>query len=175
MLKISTLEELIDCFEDTDCAKQIGVLKNLDIPIEEFRKHAVWKKDCYIRVCIARRDEFEFILLCWDKGAKTPIHDHNGQDCWVYQVEGSAVETRFDVEDTEFSNPEEINLEEGKLTYMHDRMGFHSIENRSNSKAMTLHIYANPIDECKVFNEEANCFETKEMQYDAVLEEISFK
>ena len=41
----------------------------------------------------------------------------------------------------------------------------HSIENISTQRAMTLHIYASPIDECKVYNDEKDCFEMKEMSY----------
>ncbi|KRO66753.1 MAG: hypothetical protein ABR84_00460 [Cryomorphaceae bacterium BACL21 MAG-121220-bin10] len=33
---------------------------------------------------------------------------------------------------------------------------------------MTLHVYAKPIDHCRVFNSKKDCFETKTMTYDTV-------
>ena len=58
-----------------------------------------------------------------------------------------------------------MTLTPGKLTYMNDSMGYHTIGNISNQRAMTLHIYASPIDSCKVYNNEKACFEVKHMSY----------
>ena len=52
----------------------------------------------------------------------------------------------------------------------HDKMGFHSIQNDSENRAMTFHIYASPIDSCKIYNNETECFESKEMPYDHIAE-----
>ena len=48
------------------------------------------------------------------------------------------------------------------------KLGYHTLENNSRSRAMTLHIYANPINQCNVYNEEKSEFEIKEMAYDTV-------
>jgi len=62
-----------------------------------------------------------------------------------------------------------------RLTYMRDEMGYHMIKNNSEARAMTLHIYALPIDECEVFDEKKETFIDKEMQYDTVTgEKIAF-
>jgi cysteine dioxygenase len=44
-------------------------------------------------------------------------------------------------------------------------MGFHSLENISNKKSMSLHLYAKPIRNCKVFDEDSKGFVNKEMSY----------
>ena len=63
-------------------------------------------------------------------------------------------------------------LSPGKLTYMDDSMGYHALENNNNEKALTLHLYMNPIDECDVFNVEEKCFEAKELVYDTHDDEL---
>ena len=170
MSDLTSIEQLIDCFENSNPSEQISILKKLNIPKSEFEKFAIWKKGEYTRNCLARKESFELILICWDVGAKTPIHNHGGQDCWVYQISESVIEKRFSQADPTFKSQSSIILNEGKITYMHDRMGYHFIENISNNKAMTLHIYANPIDSCQVFNEKENRFETKELKYDSMME-----
>ena len=171
MPEINSIEQLVECFENTNPSEQINVLKSINIPTSDFEKYATWKDDSYTRNCLARSEKFEFILLCWDKGALTPVHGHGGQDCWVYQVSGKVLEKRFIESANGFETTNEMVLDQGRITYMHDRMGYHSLENVSGHKAMTLHLYANPIDSCKVFNEETGCFEVCQMQYDTVLEE----
>ena len=172
MSNITSLESLIDIFEDLDASEQIKALKKIDIPLNEFKKFATWRAGDYTRNCIVRRDGFEFILLCWDHESTTPIHGHANQDCWVYQVSGEITETRFKEESTGFTVTNQSTISQGEITYMHDRMGYHKIENTSGKRAMTLHVYANPIDKCKVFNEELSKFEVKELAYDSVGEVV---
>ncbi len=168
MSTITTITELIEAFEKAEPSEQVRVLKRIDIPINEFEEFATWEDGCYTRNCIARRDCFEFILLCWDSGAKTPIHGHNGQNCWVYQVSGSASEKRFKKTHYGFELTNHTILNAGKITYMHDRMGYHTLENPTKTPSMTLHVYANPIDRCEVYNENMGCFEIVEMEYDTI-------
>lgn len=172
MQKITSIEQLIDCFESANSSEKVGILKCIEIPKTDFEKLATWEDGGYTRNCLVRRDEFEFILLCWDIGAKTPMHGHDGQDCWMYQASGSVQEKRFTKTGNEFLNTNKLLLKEGKLTFMHDRMGYHIIENVSDEKAMSLHVYANPIDRCKVYNEITEKFEVREMQYDSIVEEV---
>ncbi|MCG8575023.1 MAG: cysteine dioxygenase family protein [Flavobacteriales bacterium] len=168
MSKITSIDELIECFDEAEPSEQISVLKRIDIPTSEFENFATWKENGYTRNCLARNDDFEFILICWSIGARTPIHGHAGQDCWVYQVQGNVTEKRFSESDTGFDVVNEAVLTEGRITYMHDRMGYHSIENFTDKIAMTLHIYASPIDRCKVYNEEKSQFEIRELDYHSI-------
>jgi cysteine dioxygenase len=167
MEAISTIDELIQKFDEAEPSKRPSILKNINIPIADFAEFATWEDESYTRNCITRKDGFEFILLCWAPGSVTPIHGHDNQDCWVYQVSGSVEERRFEKTlNGELKESHEMSFDQGALAYMHDRMGYHSIENKSNKPAMTLHVYANPIDSCEVFNDDKNKFEVREMQYD---------
>ena len=172
METITSIPQLITRFENADSRKQVEVLKNIDIPIADFEVYCSWKDDDYTRNCIARKKTFEFILLCWNPGALTPLHNHDDQDCWVYQVSGTVLEKRFKETEKGFEITNEQNLGAGKITYMHDRMGYHTIENVSSERAMTLHVYANPIDRCKVYNDATERFEIREMQYDTVMGKV---
>ena len=168
MTPITSIETLIDCFEKAEPQEQVSVLKRIEIEPAEFDAHASWTAGGYTRNCITRSDDFEFILICWDAGAKTPLHGHQGQDCWMCHISGVVSEKRFDRLANGFTLTNEALLSEGRLTYMHDKMGYHTIENKSGSRAMTLHVYAKPIDHCRVYNHQKACFETKTMSYDTV-------
>lgn len=165
---ITTIEQLISSFDDAEPSEQVGILKRINIPVSDFARYATWKDGGYTRNCVARHEKFEFILLCWSPGAVTPIHGHDGQDCWVYQVDGSVREKRFAQSGNSFEITNDMTLDAGKLCYMNDKMGYHALANESAQRSMTLHIYANPIDRCEVFNEERDCFVTVEMEYDTV-------
>jgi cysteine dioxygenase len=162
IISIGQLTETLDNSVALDRAK---IMKRIKIEAHELEPFTTWSKQCYTRNCLARTKQYELILLCWDIGAKTPVHGHGGEDCWVYQVQGTVKEMRFEQNDGLLKTTNQILLTPGKLTYMNDIMGYHSIENISKQRAMTLHIYASPIDSCKVYNDKEDCFEVKEMFY----------
>lgn len=175
MSKIYSIQELISEFKLADEKDQSKVLKRINIDSLDFEAVATWREGGYTRNCLVRTPEFEFILLCWDANAETPIHDHGGQDCWVYQISGDIEEVRYTTEEGASLAPTHTSkLSPGNLTYMNDKMGAHKLTNisKNNQRAMTLHIYASPIDQCRKFNTTTQDFEQIEMSYDTIVEEI---
>jgi len=170
MTPITTVEEFISIFLEAHPSKHHEVLKRLEIPAADFEPFTTCDPGSYTRNCIARTDKAEIILLCWDPGAKTKIHDHHGQNCWIYQVEGQLKESRYTERNGNLDLLSEAVMEEGSISFMHDTLGYHALENVSNEKGRTLHIYVNPIDRCKVYNEKSGALETVELAYDSQFE-----
>ena len=164
---ITSLNVLIERLEESDPADFPSILKQMDIDPSDFDKFKTWKEDDYTRNCIVRSKNFELILLCWNQGNKTPIHSHDGQKCWVYQVEGIVDEVRYQKGENEnLAVVHKQSLSPGSLTYMDDRMGYHTLENHSNGRASTLHLYMLPIEHCEYFCEEEGDFKEKKLTYD---------
>lgn len=168
---INTVEELIMTLNNTSSSEYARVMKKIRFGHESLAPFSTWDQLGYTRNCLSRTDSYELVLLCWDVNAKTPIHGHGGEDCWVYQVHGSIEEVRYREQAGHLVESNRMVLHPGRLTYMHDNMGYHCLRNISDHRAMTLHLYASPIDSCKVYNEKINCFETKELAYDVSWEE----
>lgn len=165
MNHINTVKQLTEILDKTAPSQHAKIMKSIQFDAQEIASFATWCKEGYTRNCLARTHQYELILLCWDIGAKAPIHDHGGKNCWVYQIQGTVEEIRYEQAGELLKETNRMVLTPGKLTYMNDRMGYHSIGNISNQRAMTLHIYASPIDSCNVYNDQTDCFEMKEMSY----------
>ena len=166
---ITSLNGLIETLKQSDAKDYVKVAKGMNIPFGDFSKYAHFKEDSYARNCIVKTDEFELILICWNKGDITPIHGHDTQNCWVYQVDGKMTEIRYQKD--EQGNLIECNkmfISPGMLTYMHDSMGYHLLENHTKHNAMTLHLYMKPVNSCEVFNKNTYCFEKKELFFHSV-------
>lgn len=173
MKPIQSIEALTDILDQSEKSERPTIMKNLKIDGEEIQKFSTWSKEGYTRNCLARTEAYEIILLCWDKASETPIHGHGGQDCWVYQVQGDVEELRYERNKAgDLKETQKLELSEGGLSYMNDDMGYHLIRNAGDTRAMTLHIYAAPIDACEVFDEQKEQFEVTEMEYDSVAEEL---
>ncbi len=168
MEEINSIKELINEINRAPKEEFAAIFKRISISEDTFRELAQWKEDGYTRNCIARTDEYELLLLCWSPGVETPVHGHGGQDCWVYCAQGEVMELRF-LQDAQgdLIETEKLILKKGELSYMKDELGFHSVNNVTKKPAMTVHLYALPIDECKVYNVEDELFERKKMEYDS--------
>lgn len=136
------------------------------LKLEDFSNYTSWDSDRYTRNAIFKNEHFELILLCWEPGQETPIHDHDGADCWVYHVAGEIEEQRY--ADLNAVKQDEFTLakaQAGDLCYMHDKLGLHSLHNRGQERAITLHCYAHPIDSCGIYDEDLERMCEKEMVY----------
>lgn len=167
---ITTIEALARKLDNAKKEERGKIIRKLDLLPDSFQEFATWSNEGYTRNCILRTDDYELLLLCWDREAETPIHGHGGQDCWVYQIEGTVNEVRLKPGDNGIlKQTHSCNLKPGEISYMNDGMGVHKIVNPAGQRAMTLHIYAKPIDACRVFDPKKRQFEIKEMKYDHVV------
>ena len=168
---IKTVEELTECLVGSPLCDFPKIIRKAQLSLEELHSFATWKLNDYTRNCLTRNEKFELILLCWDSGVHTPIHDHGGKDCWIYQLQGSIDEVRFEKTGQHLTESNRIKIQAGGLSFINDKMGYHAIQNNSEQRAMSLHIYASPIDSCMVFNKETACFEEKSMSYNSYKDE----
>jgi len=167
-LKITTVQQLVEELDDIEDHEKYGnIAKRIDIEQADFALFESWKADTYSRNCIRRTVDYELLLLCWEAGQETPIHCHNEQECWVYVVEGELVEQRFDHElkKIDVTGIESTSLIQKEKSYMNDYLGYHSLANNSNQRAISLHLYAKPIERCRVYDKEEKCFNWVELEY----------
>ncbi len=166
---LEAMSELIQVLDEEERTKYTTILKKMKLPIAEFEKHATWSNTCYTRNCVAENEDFELILICWEKGQSTAIHDHGGEECWVYFVEGEFREHVYiENESGKLDIVKTSDAKPGDVAYMVDFMGYHNLENKSNKRSMSLHLYAKPIKNCNVYDSKKNEFVRKEMFYDNV-------
>jgi len=111
---------------------------------------------------------FNLMLLAWGEGMGSSIHDHADSHCCMKILEGELKETMYDwpeergccveeAEDVESNGMKKKSariLTEGKVAYINDSIGLHRVENPSDcSRAVSLHVYSPPFDECQSFDE----------------------
>jgi cysteine dioxygenase len=165
---IQTINELVTALSEGERTTFCEILRSAKIPISDFEDHQMWSKECYTRNCLADTPQFELILLCWEPQQFSPIHDHGGEECWVKIIDGDFKETIYNKNNkgnltrirTNFAKPNDI-------TYMTDSMGFHRLKNESNKRGLSLHLYAKPIRNCQVFDENSDALVNKELSYDS--------
>lgn len=167
---IQSPEELVAALSEGERTDFANIIQSINLSSTVFERYMSWCTKCYTRNCIAENEEFELILLCWEKGQKTPIHDHGGEECWVKVIQGGFKETIYRVnKDGELKSVNSIISKTGDTSYMIDFMGCHRLENINDGRTISLHLYAKPIRNCQLFDENTRTFVRKEMSYDTCM------
>lgn len=100
----------------------------------------------YTRNLVATDNEtYTLLLLCWNAGQESPIHDHPCDGCWLQVLQGDVREVRYDKQLKMISDD---TYQEGAVTWITDNDGYHKVGNPSNMPSVSLHLYAPPFQKC---------------------------
>ncbi|KAG6580397.1 Cysteine dioxygenase [Phytophthora cinnamomi] len=106
----------------------------------------------YTRNLISTDNEtYALMLLCWNRGKYSPIHDHPTDGCWVKVIQGHVNEVRYQKQDDKLVETSNIVFTSG-VTYMDDSFGLHKVGNPSMERdAISMHLYSPPYEKCRVW------------------------
>lgn len=152
---ISTIAELVSELRKVPGTKgYMEVLRRIAIDPEAFRPYCRWNDKHYTRNCIARTEEFELLLICYEPGQRTSIHDYATEEAWVHPVSGSVIEERFEViPDGPLHKISSSQLHPGSFSYLHNGRGIHRYINTDAGRSITLNLYAKPLIKWRVYDE----------------------
>ena len=129
----------------------------------------------------AGNGKYNLMILCWNEGHASAIHDHADSHCFMKMLKGQLMETRYawpkdatvtedskaDIgsgqpagEEVEYNGDEleelsRSTLETNGVCYINDTLGLHRVENPSHTDvAVSLHLYCPPFDVCSIFNKQ---------------------
>lgn len=144
-------------------------LRAHEVDMDEFASYVYFREDTYGRNFVAGNDLYEMLVLTWLPGQHTPIHDHDGQRCWMQMIAGRLDFKNYHPIDRKkpqliAKGPPETH-EVGEGVYIDDSMGVHSIQNTSTKPAISLHIYSTPVTRCQIYNEAKKKFEWLDLSY----------
>jgi cysteine dioxygenase len=143
-------------------------MQSVDIPIREFEKYYSWNKDGYARNCLVKTDDFELLLICFEKGQQTPIHDFDSNQAWIHTLQGSLVEERFRVSEdgTKLEQLSSMTINSSDYSFM-SKIGIHRYKNVYEARTVSLNLYCKPIERWTEYDKNAKKKEIK-VGYDAV-------
>jgi cysteine dioxygenase len=129
-------------------------LINAKLTLKDLEPYIHFEGKTYTRNLIFKCPDFELMSLCWGPGHETPIHDHSGSYGTMIVMDGCLHEVLYKAlhETKCLSQIRETEAISGTATSIHDGIGYHKILNRSHKRAVTLHLYAKPIESFYVYN-----------------------
>ncbi len=124
----------------------------------DWRAFAHFAANQYTRNLVGRTAHYELLVLCWDAGQSSPIHDHAGENCWMAVLDGRIEEIQYAWPIAGQTGPlcarGARTYEAGKVAYIHDDVALHLVRAADARRGVSLHLYARPIATCNVYDAE---------------------
>ncbi|MFT3884686.1 MAG: cysteine dioxygenase family protein [Flavobacteriales bacterium] len=151
---ITSIHELVqELLRHRDPSLYAGILARYAVPGQDLEPYFRWNTRHYTRTCIQRNDAFELLLICYEPGQITSIHDYDSQMAWIHPVIGEVVEERYALTpEGALKRVGELHLRPGMDDRFTDTHSIHRFLNRGPGRAVTLNLYAKPMRKWRVYN-----------------------
>lgn len=163
-LKPLVIEELVEALSaqlPRHPARVQAALEGVSVRPSSLQPYLFFRPGQYTRNLIHRSEDFEVLCLCWDAGTRSAVHDHAGEECFFLVHHGSFRVDNFALLEGGRGPGYALLEHEGTLLNVSARM----VDHRSSSsdihrvsvmpgtgRAVSLHVYARPIDRCLVYD-----------------------
>ena len=129
-----------------------------------------FRDERYTRNLVHRGELFDVLVVCWNPGQHSPIHDHSNQLGWVRVLRGTLAETAY-AKRRGAAHGDGGSACEALAAPALDRVGdtvlaagpavaavdrrraVHRLGNPAGEPAVSLHVYSRPYDSCLVYDD----------------------
>ncbi|MGH7871545.1 MAG: cysteine dioxygenase [Candidatus Binatia bacterium] len=135
-------------------AEMQDILDRLVIPAEEMRSHTVFSDKKYARNLVCKTDRFEIMVMCWNAGQRSSIHDHAGSLGGLKILHGELTESLFEKAPIGMiKSLASVDYRVGD-TRVEETSLIHQISNlqAGNGQAISVHIYMPPLVRMNVYS-----------------------
>lgn len=120
---------------------------------DDWRNYALTSPSCYTRNQVEINEAYELLVLCWDQDQCSPIHNHEGQDCWMAVLQGPMEEVHYEAPSCDGPLPcgPTRCFETGQVAYISDDIALHLVRAGEKGPSVSLHLYSKPYGECNCY------------------------
>ncbi len=139
---------------------------------------ALRREGRYTRTLVYRDEDLEVLVLGWGRDARTPIHGHDGQECFLTTITGELEVADYRLiaggQEPGYALVERVGPRRTLLPGAMDHRGpeaeLHSVRTGARSGyAISLHVYSRPIDTCLVYDPRRSSCDLRKLHYDRVM------
>ena len=178
-VKIENLIKDLCAIPDAEfvCVNIYKFLSENLIDVETIEPFFHWSEKFYTRNMIYKDERFEMMVLCWERGQVSRIHNHAEQRCWMSVPVGTLRGQNFRAVETDeakgfckLEETDQFDLSNCLASKVELEEPIHQILNlpEFQSRAVSLHIYSKPFDTCLSYCRETDTFKEVPLFYTSI-------
>ncbi len=91
--KIYNLKNLTDTLNNKkDSVSYTEIFNKIQFGYKDIEHLCFWDPDNYSKINIEKHDDYELVLICWEKGQYSPVHNHDLDLACTYILKGELTE-----------------------------------------------------------------------------------
>ncbi len=176
------IEELINGLkaipdEGFTCDGVYDFLGDNPVSVDSITKYFHWSPDFYTRNLVYKDERFEVMVICWDKGQVSRVHNHSDQKCWMMVPVGRLQGQNFAVEEIDESRgycrlveTDNFELSDCLSAKVELEEPIHQVLNlpEYDERAASIHIYSKPYDNCLSYCRDTHTFKEVPLFYTSI-------
>jgi cysteine dioxygenase len=145
-----------------------GLTARLRLEPALIERNVAFSREAYARNFVCRTPQFELLVLCWEPGHMTTVHDHAGSLNFIRVHRGRLTSRLFEkLPGSGLAVASDEELAPTAHTSV-DRPEIHQLANTSRDRLVTVHIYAPPLTQLTVYDLETGSTRTLPLRYTVV-------
>lgn len=183
MVKIDELVEGLQSVSDNDftCENVYNFLNANPVEVDSMTRYFFWSPDYYTRNLVFKDDRFELMVICWDRGVASRVHDHAGEKCWMTVPMGRLHGRNFAIAEIDESRSfcrltelDSFELSNCLAASVELENPVHQVANLAEyrERAASIHIYSKPYAGCRLFDRDNDSYEEVSLSYTSVYGKI---
>ncbi|MEM7518585.1 MAG: cysteine dioxygenase family protein [Planctomycetota bacterium] len=170
-------QRLTEEFErDPKGARVAELLAEYARGFEDWQRYAHFSEERYTRNLVISTAAYELMVVCWNQGQESPIHNHAGSDCWMAVLEGDLEEVHYAFPADETPCPLEVKrtatMQHGQVAFIRDEIALHLVRPAAEKRAVSLHLYSGPIPDCQLYCPETGKIERRDLCFHSIHGEL---
>ncbi len=178
-LPVQTLIDGLRSIPDAEfiCDNVYQYLGENPVEVDSISKYFNWSRDFYTRNLIYKDARFEMMVVCWEKGQVSRIHNHYEQRCWMTVPVGKLRGQNFAISEIDETTgycklveTDTFELSDCLAAKVELEEPVHQVLNLNefDQRAVSLHIYSKPFDRCLSYCRDTDTFKEVPLYYTSI-------
>ena len=165
---IESIQSHLDQHESLSPKRAAELVAEANIEAEDLMPFADFNhpiEDCYGRHLVHETDQYEVMVMSWNPGDYSSIHNHGYTQWGVVQVFGNTHHFTYHIKDETLCFSKKEIIPSGSIVKVNNAL-IHQMGNTSGAPYLTLHVYG--------VNEKDNGITDDAMNFDLAFDRISY-
>ena len=163
--------------ENFTCDNVYQFLAENPVDVDSIVPYFFWSENFYTRNLVYKDDRFELMILCWNKGQVSRIHNHADQMCWMTVPVGRLRGQNFRAIELDkgkgfcrLEETDKFDLSNCLTAKVELEEPIHQILNlpEFDQRAVSMHIYSKPFNTCLSYCRDTDTFKEVPLFYTSI-------
>ena len=159
------------------CQNVYDFLSENPVDVDSITRFFHWSDDCYTRNLVYKDARFELMVICWERGQVSRVHNHSDQMCWMTVPVGRLRGQNFAVAEIDRSRgycklieTDTFELSNSLAAKVELEEPVHQILNlpEFDARAVSIHVYSKPYDSCLSYCRNTDTFKEVRLFYTSI-------